>query len=140
MVQLILSREFIPIGVDLTMSKDVSRAVWIGGCLIVFSFICSSFLSGRLDLMSFVNVLFMTSMFASMAGLVLFVVKGGAFDFFTYSCKKVVKLISRDRVSFDASIESAFALSESVDKSLMRSLLYSGMVLVILSTVLAYSL
>ncbi|MFC0189130.1 DUF3899 domain-containing protein [Fictibacillus aquaticus] len=121
------------------MSKDLSRAIWIGGFLIVFSLICSLFLSG-LDLLAFVNVLFMTSMCASMIGLVLFVVKGGAFDFFTYSCKKIVKLFSRDRVPFDSNFESAFALSESVDRSLMKSLLYSGLVLVFLSTVLAYSL
>jgi hypothetical protein len=90
---------------------------------------------------SFINLLFYVSMPVTIIGLAMFVLRGGFFDFFSFSSKKVAKSLSRqpeidEQIRFDTN----FKLSERISESYMHTFLFSGLFLTILSIAVAYAL
>ncbi|MFC7371792.1 DUF3899 domain-containing protein [Fictibacillus iocasae] len=122
------------------MSNIASRSLLIASILALGSFLFSFFFYQEISLLHYINTLFMASLFAAMAGLVLYILKGGLFDLFVYSFKKMVRLLTRNPKFHEMTIESAFSLSENVNTAYMKPLLYSGIGIAILTTMVAFLL
>ncbi|MDM5316785.1 DUF3899 domain-containing protein [Fictibacillus sp. b24] len=96
---------------------------------------------GPFTLEKYINTLFYFSLTIALIGIALYVVKGGFFDFFTYSFKRVSKVLSRaPEIDEQISFKTNFQLSERVNVSYMQAFLYSGLMLTFISISVAYLL
>ncbi|MFG6496400.1 DUF3899 domain-containing protein [Fictibacillus sp. UD] len=96
---------------------------------------------GPFTLEKYINTLFYFSLTIALIGIALYVVKGGFFDFFTYSFKRVSKVLSRaPEIDEQISFKTNFQLSERVNVSYMQAFLYSGLMLTFISIAVAYLL
>jgi hypothetical protein len=123
------------------MNANIKRILVISVIPVTIAFIVALVSTGPFTLVKYINTLFYFSLSIALIGIALYVVKGGFFDFFSYSFKKVAKALSRtpdihDEISF----KTNFHLSERVNVSYMKSFLYSGLILTIFSIAVAYIL
>lgn len=123
------------------MNIHIRRIFVISAFPVLIALITALLSSGPFTLEKYVNTLFYFALSIALIGIALYVVKGGFFDFFSYSFKKVAKALTRtpdihDEVSF----KTNFHLSERVNVSYMKSFLYSGLFLTFLSIAVAYVL
>ncbi|MCM3719109.1 DUF3899 domain-containing protein [Fictibacillus phosphorivorans] len=123
------------------MNISIRRILVISAFPVTIAFIVALLTSGPLTLEKYVNTLFYFALSIALIGIALYVVKGGFFDFFSFSFKKVVKTLSKTPdVQDEISFKSNFHLSERVNVSFMKSFLYSGLFLTFLSIAVAYAL
>jgi hypothetical protein len=123
------------------MNANIKSILVISVIPVAIAFIVALVSTGPFTLVKYINTLFYFSLSIALIGIALFVVKGGFFDFFSYSFKKVAKALTRtpdihDEISF----KTNFHLSERVNASYMKSFLYSGLFLTFLSIAVAYIL
>ncbi|MCM3733793.1 DUF3899 domain-containing protein [Fictibacillus nanhaiensis] len=123
------------------MKSNIKSILVISMFPVIIAFILALVSTGPFTLEKYVNTLFYFAVSIALIGIALYVVKGGFFDFFSYSFKKVAKALTRtpdihDEISF----KTNFHLSERVNVSYMKSFLYSGLFLTFLSIAVAYIL
>lgn len=123
------------------MNANIKRILVISVIPVTIALIVALVSTGPFTLVKYINTLFYFSLSIALIGIALYVVKGGFFDFFSYSFKKVAKALTRtpdihDEISF----KTNFHLSERVNVSYMKSFLYSGLILTIFSIAVAYIL
>ncbi|MFE1244752.1 DUF3899 domain-containing protein [Fictibacillus sp. NPDC058756] len=123
------------------MNVHIRRIIVISAFPIIIALIVAFLSSGPFTLEKYVNTLFYFALSIALIGIALYVVKGGFFDFFSYSFKKVAKALTRTPdVHDEVSFKTNFQLSERVNVSYMKSFLYSGLFLTFLSIAVAYVL
>ncbi|KZE63444.1 hypothetical protein AWM68_15640 [Fictibacillus phosphorivorans] len=123
------------------MNLLVKRILMISAFPVLIAFGATLITTGPITLEKYINTLFYFSISIALIGIALYVVKGGFFDFFTYSFKRVTKALSKapeidDQIAF----KTNFHLSERVNDSYMKSFLYSGLLLTFISIAVAYLL
>ncbi|WP_226534531.1 DUF3899 domain-containing protein [Fictibacillus halophilus] len=123
------------------MNAQIRRILVISAFPVIIALIIALLSSGPFTLEKYVNTLFYFALSIALIGIALYVVKGGFFDFFSYSFKKVAKALTRTPEEYDeVSFKTNFHLSERVNVSYMKSFLYSGLFLTFLSIAVAYVL
>lgn len=123
------------------MNVHIRRILVISAFPVIIALIIALLSSGPFTLEKYVNTLFYFALSIALIGIALYVVKGGFFDFFSYSFKKVAKALTRTPDEYDEiSFKTNFHLSERVNVSYMKSFLYSGLFLTFLSIAVAYVL
>lgn len=123
------------------MNIHIRRILVISAFPVLVALITALLSSGPFTLEKYVNTLFYFALSIALIGIALYVVKGGFFDFFSYSFKKVAKALTRTPdVHDEVSFKTNFHLSERVNVSYMKSFLYSGLFLTFLSIAVAYVL
>ncbi|OOE12159.1 DUF3899 domain-containing protein [Fictibacillus arsenicus] len=123
------------------MNVHKRRILIISAFPVIIALIIALLSSGPFTLEKYVNTLFYFALSIALIGIALYVVKGGFFDFFSYSFKKVAKALTRTPdVHDEVSFKTNFHLSERVNVSYMKSFLYSGLFLTFLSIAVAYVL
>lgn len=123
------------------MNVHIRRILVISAFPVILALIIALVSSGPFTLEKYVNTLFYFALSIALIGIALYVVKGGFFDFFSYSFKKVAKALTRTPdVHDEVSFKTNFHLSERVNVSYMKSFLYSGLFLTFLSIAVAYVL
>lgn len=123
------------------MNLYVKRILVISAFPIFIALGVAGFTPGPFTLEKYINTLFYFAISIALIGIALYVVKGGFFDFFTYSFKRVSKALSRaPEIDEQISFKTNFHLSERVNASYMKSFLYSGLFLTFISIAVAYLL
>jgi Domain of unknown function (DUF3899) len=123
------------------MKINKNRILIISAFPVTTALIVAILSPGPFTLEKFVNTLFYFAVTIALIGIALYVVKGGFFDFFSYSFKKVAKALTRTpEIHDEISFKTNFHLSERVNDSYMKSFLYSGLFLTFLSIAVAYVL
>lgn len=123
------------------MNLLFKRILFISAFPIFIALGVSLLTSGPFTLEKYVNTLFYFSLSIALFGLALYVVKGGFFDFFSYSFKRVAKALSRaPEIDDEISFKTNFQLSERINVSYMKSFLYSGLLLSFITIAVAYLL
>jgi hypothetical protein len=123
------------------MKININRILIISAFPVTTALIVAILSPGPFTLEKFVNTLFYFAVTIALIGIALYVVKGGFFDFFSYSFKKVAKALTRTpEIHDEISFKTNFHLSERVNDSYMKSFLYSGLFLTFLSIAVAYVL
>ena len=121
------------------MNVHIRRILVISAFPVIIALIIALSSSGPFTLEKYVNTLFYFALSIALIGIALYVVKGGFFDFFSYSFKKVAKALTRTPdVHDEVSFKTNFHLSERVNVSYMKIFLYSGLFLTFLSIAVAY--
>ncbi|SDM59390.1 protein of unknown function [Fictibacillus solisalsi] len=119
------------------MSRFLASALLTAGS-VVLSLIIEFLSDKKLHLIHVVDNLFMAGLALVLIGLVLFVVKGGFFDLFSKTVKKVVKSFSKSAEYAESQEEASnFSLSERVSGNFIFPLLCSGAVLFVFSSLVA---
>jgi hypothetical protein len=123
------------------MKININRILIISAFPVTAALIVAILSPGPFTLEKFINTLFYFAVTIALIGIALYVVKGGFFDFFSYSFKKVAKALTRTpEIHDEISFKTNFHLSERVNDSYMKSFLYSGLFLTFLSIAVAYVL
>lgn len=123
------------------MNILVKRILIISAIPVFIAFGAALFSTGPFTLEKYINTLFYFSIVIAIIGIALYVVKGGFFDFFTYSFKRVSKVLSRaPEIDEQIAFKTNFQLSERVNGSYMHAFLYSGLILTFISIAVAYLL
>jgi hypothetical protein len=121
------------------MNDIFRRSLFISVLIVLITFMATIFSTNPVTLELFVTILFYMALPAAMVGLTMFIVKGGFFDFFSYSFKKVSRVLARSsEYQDDTKFDTNFKLSERIDGSYMKSFLYSGVSLTLISIAVAY--
>ncbi|MDN4523666.1 DUF3899 domain-containing protein [Fictibacillus fluitans] len=122
-------------------SKSMSRfsvSVLLTAGSVLLSFIIEMVSDKKLHLIHIIDNLFMTGLALVLIGLVLFVVKGGFFDLFSKTVKKVMKSFSKSAEYAESQEEgSNFSLSERISGNFVFPLLCSGALLFVFSSLVA---
>jgi hypothetical protein len=123
------------------MSLELKRSLIITVFALLLAILVTGLTDGDFSLEHYINSLFYMSLPVAMIGVAMYVMKGGFFDFFSYSVKRVSKALSRnseyhEEINFDTN----FKLSERISVSYTRAFLISGLFLTVLSIAVAYAL
>lgn len=119
------------------MSRLTSSLLLTAGSIIL-SLIIELVSEKKIHLIHLVNNLFMVSLALLLIGLTLFVIRGGLFDLFSRTLKKVMKSFSKSaEYASSHETESNFYLSERVSGEFVFPLLSSGLFLFVVSSLVA---
>jgi hypothetical protein len=124
------------------MKINVKIAFFTIGIAIIIALISALILNASASFLeSFINYLFYVSMPVTLIGVAMYVLRGGFFDFFSFSVKKVAKTLARNpEIDEQIRFDTNFKLSERINEHYMRTFLFSGFVLTIFSIAVAYAL
>lgn len=121
------------------MNESIKRIFIISAFPLLIALIVAMAAPGPFTLVKYIDTLFYFSLSIALIGIAMYVVKGGFFDFFSYSVKRVAKALSKTpEIHDEISFKTNFHLSERVNVSYMKSFLYSGLFLTFLSIAVAY--